>query len=118
MSRVVICGSRDFTDWEMFKRCLEDTRKSITIGSIISGGCRGADTLAKRYAIEFGIAFKEYPADWRTYGKSAGAIRNQEMVDNCDCVIAFVAESSSSVGTKMTIRFAEKSGRCVFIHKV
>lgn len=40
---------------------------------------RGADSLAKRYAQEYGYQYHEFPADWHTYGKSAGYVRNREI---------------------------------------
>lgn len=55
---------------------------------IISGGARGADTLARVYAFERDIPFEEYPAKWDVYGKSAGYRRNAEMVKEASMLIA------------------------------
>lgn len=46
---------------------------------IVSGGARGADALAKRYAVDRGYCYMEFPADWDTYGRRAGYIRNRAM---------------------------------------
>jgi len=47
---------------------------------IISGMAKGADTIAVNYAIEKGLTVDAFPADWKTHGKSAGAIRNRQML--------------------------------------
>lgn len=55
---------------------------------IISGGCpTGVDLAAKKFALEYGIEYREYPADWETHGKSAGPIRNFEMGLEADALI-------------------------------
>jgi hypothetical protein len=51
--------------------------KRITAG--VSGGARGADTLAKQYATNKHYKYLEFPANWDLFGKSAGYIRNEEM---------------------------------------
>ena len=62
-----------------------------TVPTIVQGGAKGADFLAKVYCHEYGFKCIEYPADWKKYGKGAGHIRNQQMLDkeNPDIVIAF-----------------------------
>ena len=77
----LVVGSRTFNDYEMMKRELdkliaEDGEKEITI---VSGGARGADSLAEAYADEKGFKKVVMPADWNKYGKKAGYIRNEEM---------------------------------------
>ena len=96
-----IVGSRNFNDYNLFKilidEYIEDNGKP---SKIISGGASGADSLAKRYAIENNIDLIEYKPDW-SLGKKAGPIRNSKIVENCDCIIAF--PSRSGRGTQDTI---------------
>lgn len=77
---LLIAGSRTFNDYELLKeRCdffLQNQKGTI---HIVSGGAKGADTLAERYAKERGYELHVFPADWNTYGNSAGYIRNEEM---------------------------------------
>lgn len=89
--RVIIAGSRDFTDYEMLKRCVEQAieENKLDITEIVSGKARGADTLGEQYAKEKGIPVRGYPADWDKYGKSAGYIRNEQMGKYADFLIAF-----------------------------
>lgn len=75
---------------------------------IISGMAQGADTAAVDWAVINYTKVHEFPADWKTHGKKAGPIRNQQMIDegNPDVVIAF----PGGVGTTDMIRKAKKHG--------
>ena len=65
---------------------------------MITGGAKGADWLGHYWAIKRGIPYKVFPADWMTYGKAAGPIRNQQMLDDGkpDVVIAFPGASDTA----------------------
>lgn len=80
---VLVCGGRDYSDYERVCQVLEDVSGwSINgIEKIIEGGARGADALARRWATENNIPFVEVPAEWNTHGKIAGPLRNQRMLD-------------------------------------
>jgi len=83
--------------------------------SIISGGCsRGGDRFAEVIARRRGLMITIYHADWNTKGKAAGFIRNQDIADNCDILIAVVAEDRTG-GTEDTIVKAEKLGRKIIL---
>ena len=77
--------------------------------TIIHGDAKGADKAADRCAKKWGWTVERYPADWNTYGKSAGIIRNTQMLDlQPDKVIAFW--DGKSRGTLHTITEAQKRG--------
>ena len=76
--------------------------------TIVSGGALGADTYAKEYAIKNDIPLIEFLPDYKKYGKSAPIIRNMQIVDNCDFLLAFW--NGTSRGTKFTTDYAEKHG--------
>ena len=77
---LLIAGSREFEDYELLKQCTDYALRNRTEKiAIISGGARGADALAKQYAYEKRYEYLEFKADWNTFGKSAGYIRNEEM---------------------------------------
>ena len=76
--------------------------------TIISGGASGADTYAKEYAVKNGIPIIEFLPDYKKYGRSAPIIRNRQIVENCDFVLAFW--DGTSRGTKFTTDYAEKHG--------
>lgn len=75
---------------------------------IVSGGAKGADTYAKEYALENDIPIVEFLPDYGEYGRKAPLIRNIQIVDNSDFVLALW--NGTSRGTKFTIDYAEKRG--------
>lgn len=112
--RLAVIGSRDFNDYVVLSCYLDTFRKECgDIDLIVSGGARGADTLAERYAKEHGIETLIFPAEWKKYGKRAGYIRNEDIIKNCDIVIAFW--DGKSRGTKHSLDLAEKYDKKVYI---
>ncbi len=76
MFRVIIAGSRDFSDYVLLRQTMDillsNIKEDITV---VCGKARGADTLGEQYAKERGYAVAYFPADWDKYGKAAGFIR-------------------------------------------
>lgn len=101
---ILITGSRDWTNAEVIKSQLV----KLPSGSIvIHGACRGADLLAANIAKELGFEVKSFPADWDTFGKSAGPIRNREMLcEEPDLVLAFHDDLEKSKGTRDMVKIA------------
>lgn len=90
----LVVGSRNFSDYALMETKLDRYLSNFSKIIIVSGGARGADTLAKEYARRKGYGYREFPANWNTYGKSAGYIRNEEMhkyISHARCrgVVAF-----------------------------
>ena len=81
IKRVVVAGCRDYYNYDEAKSyidyCISNIRKENII-VIVSGGASGADALGERYAKENGFDIERYPADWQTYGRSAGPKRNKK----------------------------------------
>lgn len=112
--RILVCGGRAYGDQERVYRFLDKAVEGIN-GSgrtwnirLIHGAANGADSLAAKWAAERGIASTAYPADWDTYGKRAGHIRNKQMLDEGkpNAVIAF----PGGVGTRMMVQLAKRAG--------
>lgn len=76
--------------------------------TIVSGGAKGADTYAKEYALKNDIPIIEFLPDYRKYGRKAPLMRNLQIVDNCDYLLALW--NGVSRGTKFTIDYARKQG--------
>ena len=112
---VAIVGGRDFDDYDQFKSSINGEK--IKFKSIISGGARGVDTMAEKYAKEIGVPVKIYLPDWTKHGKAAGPIRNRQIIESADCVIAFWDEKSP--GTRSSIAIAEelKKPTSLFIYR-
>lgn len=115
--KLAIVGSRDFNDYEKMKSILWDLfhirQSTVPKDIIISGGARGADTLAKKYAEEEKQEYIEFLPDWNTLGKAAGFIRNQQIVNACDIVLAFW--DGKSKGTEDTLNKAALAKKPTFI---
>lgn len=112
--KVIIAGSRNITNPDFVERAIQQSGFSIT--EVVSGRARGVDTLGERWARLNKIPIKFFPADWKTHFKAAGPIRNQEMADYADGLIAIWHNNSS--GTKDMINKAKAKGLKVFILKV
>ena len=108
--RVAIVGSREYENLEAVRDFIGSLPPDCTI---VSGGAKGADTAAKEAAKEFGFAYKEWPAEWRTYGKQAGFLRNAQIINDCDIVVAFW--DGFSKGTKHSIDLARQWNKPVII---
>lgn len=85
--RVIVTGSRHWTDRKAIRGELE---KLPSDAIVVHGGAKGADSIAGEVAAELGLQVEVFPANWREFAKSAGPIRNQEMLDKgADLVLAF-----------------------------
>lgn len=75
----LVAGSRSFDDYELLSQTLDNLLSNQPKVAIVSGGAKGADSLAERYAREHNLPLKVFPADWNRFGKSAGYKRNRQM---------------------------------------
>lgn len=109
MKRVIVAGSRTFNDYDMVRSILDikKDREGEDI-IIVSGGARGADRLGELYAQDNNLECHLYEANWSKYGKAAGPLRNEEMADNADMLLAFW--DGRSPGTSHMIKTARKKG--------
>ena len=103
--KFAIIGSRSFKDYELMKSILI----KYSIGEIVSGGAKGADTLAERFADEYKIKKVIFKSDYIKYEKKAPLVRNRQIVDYADKVVAFW--DGESKGTKYTINYAKEKGK-------
>ena len=109
---VAIVGSRSIfpDDDTIFWNMPDQTTK------IISGGAKGVDSCAERCANNFGFKFLAVLPDYPVHGRKAPLIRNQEIINKCNYVLAFWNGKSS--GTGHTINLAKKAGLPVRVVKV
>lgn len=108
MLRIIIAGGRDFSNYNLLKETVNKFLSNYNDEPcIICGKAKGADTLGEKFAKEQGYKIRYFPADWGTYGKAAGFVRNIEMAENADVLIAFW--DGKSFGTKHMIETAKKN---------
>ncbi len=88
---ILVSGGREYTDWNTVNLVLTNIHRETPIEKIVHGGARGADSLGGKWAKENDILEKVYKPDWNTYGKAAGSIRNQQMLDeeSIDLLVSF-----------------------------
>lgn len=111
--RVIIAGSRE--GFSGFDVSIAYAESGFQATQIISGGARGVDTFAIKFATDEGIPFLEIKAEWSKYGKSAGYRRNVQMAEQADALIALW--DGKSKGTKHMIDIAESKGLETFVWK-
>lgn len=112
--KVIIAGGRDVTDYFAVKAAY--IKSGFEAEEIVSGGARGVDYLGEVFAKNAGIPVKRFPADWVTHGKRAGPIRNAQMAEYADALIA--VWDGESKGTANMISQARKNGLEVFVFLV
>lgn len=108
--KVIIAGSRTIQDYRIVKTAIE--RSGFKITEVVSGTARGVDVLGERWAMDHNLPIKQFPADWDGNGRGAGYIRNMEMADYADALIA--VWNGRSKGTQHMIATARKKDMEVF----
>jgi hypothetical protein len=101
--RVLVCGSRHWTDPAPIRAALAPLPADTVI---VHGAAPGADMLAAALAEARGLAVEPHPAEWATYGRRAGPLRNEAMLaTGIDRVVAFRLPGASP-GTDHMVRMA------------
>lgn len=100
--KIAVIGSRKLPEFDLGPYLPAGTTQ------IISGGAKGVDSIAAAYAQNHGIPLVEYRPDYQRYGRAAPLVRNRQIVDSCDMVLAFW--DGVSRGTAYTVRYAKQKG--------
>lgn len=122
--KVLICGARDYDKvepilWILYGLTYHD--KSLRL---VEGEARGADSISREVAYhlnetypDLDIHVKKYPADWKKYGRAAGAIRNRQQFDEeqPDVVVGFNDNIDTSKGTKDMLDYAKSQGATTYL---
>lgn len=118
--RILVTGSREFRDYglvcEELGRVMAGLLRHGQLGPhprivVVHGAAEGADELADRAALAFGMGIERHPADWVEYGKAAGPRSNAEMVAlGAELCIAFYKQGAGNRGTTHCVSLAEKAG--------
>lgn len=111
---VAVIGSRSFDDYGLLSRFIITRILPKRIHCIISGGAKGADSLAERFAQEYHCDIKVFPAEWHIYGPKAGYLRNNDIIKSCDMSFAFW--DGASRGTAHAIQLCEELNKPYWIY--
>tara|TARA_B100000508_G_C11358512_1_gene227653 strand:- start:77 stop:478 length:402 start_codon:yes stop_codon:yes gene_type:complete len=130
--RVAIVGSRRYENRNKIKkfifRLIEKYGKEVTV---ISGGCKdGADRYAKKYALELGAQYREYPPFHevhnlycvlpencysKPYNVKYFFVRNKQIAQNSDIIVGFIPQGVKSDGTLSTLKYAKQFNKKVMV---
>lgn len=117
--KLIIAGGRDFSDYDLLRSNLDAILEKLSENNInliiICGMAKGADMCGWNWARDNNIPILEYPANWKLHGKSAGPIRNQEMAQVANGLIAFW--NGTSRGTENMINTMKELRKDVCIIK-
>ena len=107
----MVCGSRSITDKKWICNTIEKyvNDKKIEDFTLIEGGAKGVDQIAREWATVRNIHVMEVKAEWNKFGGCAGIVRNRKMVEMADYVL--ILWDGISRGTKSDIDFAIKLGK-------
>lgn len=119
--RIIVAGSRGFKNYDLLRDTLmdyldfmddKDVVDNPSQVKFISGTAKGADTLGEQFAYTYEYDVIRFPADWNTYGKSAGYRRNAEMAKYASEAygVLFAFWDGQSRGTKHMIDLAKRYG--------
>lgn len=105
--KVAVIGSRGLAVHDLEKYLPPETTE------IVSGGAKGIDACAKRYALLHGIRYTEFLPEYQKFGKAAPLRRNDRIVEYADLVLAFW--DGASRGTRYVIERCKTRGKSVKI---
>ena len=114
--KLLITGSRNFTDSVALKKAIEEVRKrqDETITIILHGGAKGADTLAQNWANENKVSTQIIKPNYKKYnGKTAPLIRNKELIKLADCTLALYTKERTG-GTWYTSQETIKANKPLY----
>ena len=103
--KLAIVGSRGWKDWIAVLSRVHKLKPDV----VITGGAAGADRMGMDAAERCNVFVEVYYPDWKKYGRRAGAVRNKQIVDACDKLIAFW--DGASPGTKISIDMAKAQNK-------
>lgn len=112
--KVIVAGGRDFTNYALVEEAIKIS--GFEISQIVSGKAKGVDTLGEVWALANNIPVEAFPADWSQHGRAAGPIRNKQMAEYADALIAIW--DGESKGTANMIQQARNKQLNVFIYLV
>lgn len=112
--RVIIAGGRDYHNYDTLLEAIKECQ--FPIATVVCGGAKGVDSLGERYGQEMNLQIAYFFPNWDLHGRAAGPIRNRQMAENADALIALW--DGKSRGTKNMIETAQKKGLLVYVKSI
>lgn len=107
--KTIISGGRDYYFTDSDRQYLDDLHARHPITEVVSGGSHGADWEGEVWANAKGIPVNVFAGDW-SKGKAAGPIRNGQMAEYADMLVAFPGDK----GTANMVKQAKERGLIVW----
>ena len=123
--KVALIGSRRYENKKKIKDFVFKLKQQYGENTIIvSGGCKsGADKYAKKYALELGLQYEEYPPFHEVHNLYCSLpesrydkpfsmrnffARNKIIAGTSDFIVAFIPDGVEANGTKNVLEYAKK----------
>lgn len=114
--KLIIAGSRSISDLEIVEEAINKSGWRNEITEVVHGDARGVDKLGEMWAEQNSIPVKRFPANWKKFGKKAGSIRNKQMSEYGNKLIAiWDGNSTGTIDMVKQMKIAEKP---IYLHKV
>lgn len=112
--RTIIAGSRTIINYNELENAISAAGWKPTV--VVSGCAKGADLLGEVWANSHQVPLLRFPANWDEHGKYAGILRNIQMAENAEALIALW--DGESRGTRHMIETAHEHGLQVYVRRV
>jgi len=112
--KTIIAGTRTIKDENIIFKAIELSGFAVT--EVVCGDCKGVDKKGEEWALKKEIPVSHFPAYWEQFGYRAGPLRNQEMSEYADALIAIW--DGTSTGTKDMIKKAKISGLKIYVYNI
>ncbi len=110
--KYIVAGSRKISDTNFIRETIE----SFDVSEIVCGTAKGPDSIGEAWAIDNDVPIAYFKPKWNKHGKKAGILRNIEMGDYADALLAFW--DGKSRGTKHMIDYMKSIGKEVHVFKM
>ena len=111
--KLIVAGSRSITSYNTVRDAIRASGFTSQITEIVSGCAKGVDASGDQWAQINSIPVKRFPANWDKYGKLSGQMRNYEMAEYADALVA--VWDGESRGTAHMIQVMRNLNKSVFI---
>jgi hypothetical protein len=103
--KVIVAGGREYKPTEKAFEWLKKNLLAVKATEVVSGCAEGADKFGEAMAHILKLPIKQFPAAWDTYGRGAGAIRNEEMAQYADVCFLFPGGRGTENMKELAMRY-------------